>query len=801
MSPSVRHRHPDTLRPCLLALALCTGLHGTAAFAQEARPAQQDAATTLDTIIVTSTKRATSLQKTPATITAVTSTALSDTGALDVHDYAKLVPGLSVANFGPGAARLSMRGVHAVGEATTAVYYDETPISGSVGTSSDPGGRSPEMNLFDVQRIEALRGPQGTLYGASSMGGALRLIYNKPVLDAIEGAVQAGYAQISGGDASWTTNAMINAPIVDNVLGVRAVLYKRHTGGYMDSLVYGTKNVNSSGNAGGRLAIRYQPTPALTVDLSHAVQDSDGTNFGYTPDNGVAWGSSLRTLVPYEDRTRISNLTLNWDLDWATLTAVSSWYDRDNAYGQDTSGLFATYKNAYTQAAQGAVYCGSLGAVAAAANATCKSLNASLGLPNYAPQTYAAVRPTITGYATTAGNYIPSLLYYPGNTTNWSNEWRLSSNKNAILDWTVGAYAENRNNRLLSMYYRADPATGEVLDPQPDVLYRRYLHDQFKQQAAYGEGTWHATDALDVTLGLRYYHYTHSVAGYVDRALPPLMGAVRAPSELVTSERGWLKKLNVAYTVSPTALIYFTAADGMRPGGVNQAVGLPNDFVAYAGDSLWNYEIGAKTAWLNNTLQANIALYQTNWDKMQVQGLYGASTLFLANASTARLRGTEWELVWSPLSGLDLGLNLNYIDAVLTDDQPPGLQSPDITGRAGDRIPSIPHFTGTLSAAYRWSLTSAVDGMVRLDANRVGRSWYTFRPNDPAHREMGDYSLVNARIGVESVSGKWAGYLYANNLANKLAVTYAGYQSVYFPQGLAYTAAPRTIGVDLKYSF
>jgi len=369
MPLSARLRRLDMLRPGLLALALYMGLHGSVAVAQET-PVPQDSAKMLDTITVTSTKRTTSLQKTPVTISALTSETISDSGSLDVGDYAKFVPGLSVVNSGPGSSRLAMRGINAVGEATTAVYYDETPISGSVGTGSDPGGRNPEMNLFDVERVEALRGPQGTLYGASSMGGALRVIFNKPALDTTEGSVQAGYAQIEGGDSSWMTNIMVNAPLVKDVLGMRAVLYKRETGGYIDSLTYDRKNVNYSGNAGGRLMFRMQPREDLTLDLSYSSQNSNGTNYAYTPDAGVKWGSTLQTLVPYKDQTQISNVTLNWDLHWATLTGVSSYYDRDNTYGQDTSGLFAAYQAGYGAAAghlaQAEAYYRSLGPAYAA---------------------------------------------------------------------------------------------------------------------------------------------------------------------------------------------------------------------------------------------------------------------------------------------------------------------------------------------------------------------------------------------------------------------------------------------------
>lgn len=775
---------------CSITLCLATTLGLCSpglALAQETATESNDAKM-LDSVQVTATKRSTSVQKTPIAITALTSETLTDTGSLDVRDYAKLVPGLTVINGGPGAARLAMRGINAVGEATTAVYYDETSISGAVGTGSDAGGRNPELNMFDVERVEALRGPQGTLYGAGSMGGALRVIFNKPDLEQTQGAFAAGYAQTRGGDASWLANAMFNVPLAKDVFGARLVVYKRDTGGYIDSLTYDKRNVDHSSNMGARLMFRLQPSDNLTLDVSHSVQSNDSTSVAYTPDAGIKWGSTYGAMVPYSDTTRISNITLNWDLGWATLTGVSSYFNRGNTYGQDTTHLIGAYASGYggaaTQLAGAAAYYASLGPAYAA----------------YA-QAYAAQATYYGGLALTASSYVPSVLYYPGTTTNWSNEWRLSSDIGGRVDWSTGLYAENRVNQLLSMYYPVNPDTGAV--EAPDVLlYRRHIHDQYKQKAAFGEVTWHATDVLDATLGLRYYDYSRAITGYVDQASTALGTNLSSLSEVSSSERGWLKKFNLSYTLSPTVMLYLTAADGMRPGGANQALGLPDALYAYKGDSLWNYEIGAKTAWLDRSLLVNVAAYQIDWSDIQVQGLYNGVSLFLTNAGKARLRGTEWELAWRPLAGLDVGLNFNYIDAILTEDQVSnGLQATDTTGRKGDRITGIPHFTSTLSGGYRWPLNHQLDGMIRLDANYVGRSYSTMRPNDVTRREMGDYTLVNARVGIESASQAWSAYLYVNNVFNKLAITNAGYNAYYYPDGVAYTAPPRTIGVDVKFNF
>ncbi len=706
---------------------------------------------TLGAMTVTATKRKTSIDKTPIAITAIPAETLSDAGALDVKDYAKLVPGLSVQDNGPGATRLSIRGIYSTGEATTGVYYDETPISGSVGSTNDAGGRSPDLSLFDVDRIEVLRGPQGTLYGASSMGGAIRVIYEKPKLDTYEGAVEAGYAITKGGDQSWLTHAMVNLPLVQDKLAARVVVYKRDTGGYVDNTYLHQSNVNDAKTSGGRLLLRYKPTDKVTVDASYADESSNATNAGWSPLKDVRYGSVAQLLVPYRDLTRISNITLNWDLDWATLTAVTSYFDRTSAYGLDSSYLFEKY---------------------------------------------------LSYGAASAAQYIPASIYYPGATNNWSNELRLSSRDNDTLEWTVGLYNENRKNRLFSEDVMADPASGRFIKPL-DIFYRRHINDNLKQKAVYGETTWHATSRLNITTGLRYYQYDKTIVGYTDIPLALIGAPKTAPSTVKAGESGWLKKLNISYEVAPTTMLYATAADGMRPGGANQVIGLAENLTAYNSDSLWNYEIGAKTRWLDDKLYLNVALYQINWHNMQVnaQTANGAYQ-FLTNAGSARMRGTEWELMYRPMPGLDLSANFNYIDPKLVQDQiNNNIAASNTLGRDGDRVPYIAKWTGDLAVAYRWPLSDDYDGMVRVDANYVGTSYSTFRPTDPARIAMGNYTMTNARFGVESADGKWSGYLYVNNLFNKLATTSATVNPYFFPYGLAYSVPPRTIGVDLKYNF
>jgi iron complex outermembrane receptor protein len=743
-----------------------------ASTAKPAAPSKDDA-TSLGAITVTATKHATAIDKTPIAITAIPAEVLADSGAVSINDVVKMVPGVSVEDAGAGQSRISIRGIYAAGEPTTGIYYDETPISGSVGTTNDAGGHEPDLNLFDIDRVEVLRGPQGTLYGASSMGGAIRLISNKPELDQAEGSVETGYAVTKGGSPSWQTNAMFNLPLIQDKLAVHVVANKQDTGGYIDNVVLNRNHVGESHTGGGRVMVRYQPTDKVTIDASFSTQAANAQPNFWTPyserwalaplypvEQPSRYGSETATLVPYRDHTNISNITLNWDLNWATLTAVTSYFDRASYYSQDSTPLFQYAKNLLGELGLGQVY--------------------------------------------NAEQYIPSYLYYPGQTTNWSNELRLSSKSNDTLDWTAGIYEEQRESSLFSEYEYADSATGGPLSPS-QIFFRRHIADDLQQKAAYGEATWHVTQDLNITGGLRYYSYSKDITGYTDLNFnfPLIGGGTIPPTTVSAGQNGWLKKLDISYNLAPNVMVYGLAADGMRPGGANQLINLPINLTTYKSDSLWNYELGIKSNWFERKLYVTADVYQINWHNMQVSAITQDGTSeFITNAGAARMRGFEWETLYRPLHGLDITANFNYVDAVLTQNQiSNNYEDQGVLGQVGDRVPYTPKYTSALAATYHWPIGANLDGMARLDSNYVGTSYSTFRPNDPTRTNMGNYTMVNGRIGLEDADGSWSASLYVKNMFNKLAFVSTGLQTYYAPFGEAYTVPPRTIGVDLKYNF
>jgi iron complex outermembrane receptor protein len=783
----VKHRRAALARhPLWAACFMAVSLTSAGAFAQDATVAphteasdsktkapSKDDATSLGAITVTATKHATAIDKTPMAITAVPAEVLADAGAQNINDMIKMVPGVSVQDAGAGQSRISIRGIYAAGEPTTGIYYDETSIPGSVGTTNDAGGHQPDLNLFDIDRVEVLRGPQGTLYGASSMGGAIRLISNKPELDRVDGSVEAGYAVTDGGAPSWLSNAMFNLPLIQDKLALRVVADKQDTGGYIDNVVLDRTHVGDFKQGGGRVMLRYQPTDKVTLDASFSTQATNAEPDFWSPyperwalasvypvDLPSKYGSEVATLVPYRDHTKISNVTLNWDLDWATLTAVTSYVDRQSDYSQDSTPLFQY----------------------------AKALLSAVGLE----------------HVYNADQYIPSFLYYPGRTTDWSNELRLSSNNNDTLDWTAGLYEEQRKSRLFSENLYADAETGGPLSPS-EMFFRRHITDDLQQKAAYGEATWHVTPDLNITGGLRYYDYSKDITGYTDLNFnfPLIGGGTLPPTTVSAGQNGWLKKLNISYDLAPNAMLYALAADGMRPGGANQLINLPVNLTTYKSDSLWNYELGIKSNWLDRKLYFTADVYQINWHNMQVSAItLDGTSEFITNAGAARMRGLEWDVLYRPIPGLDLSANFNYIDAVLTQDQISSLyEEQGVLGRAGDRVPNTPKYTGLVSADYRWPMGDNLGGMARLDANYVGTSYSTFRPNDPTRTSMGNYTMVDGRIGMEDGNGHWSAYLYVKNMFNTLAFVSTGLQTYYSPFGEAYTIAPRTIGIDLKYNF
>lgn len=739
----------------LSVLALVSASAASAAAADAA--AEQDSGGIGD-IIVTAQKRETRLQETPAAISAISAENLEAQAIVGLNDLARAAPGLTVSDAGPGERRISLRGIRSAGEAQVAVYYDEAPLTGPPGASSDAGRSQGGLQLFDIDRVEVLRGPQGTLYGASSMGGTLRIIYSKPT-DILEAAVDVTGSTTAHAGENYQVNGMVNLPIAGDRLAVRAVAWRHQSAGWVDSPRLAAEGLNKNESEGGRLLLGARPTDWLKLDL--------GVHYSREKGQDPVWAPSLGKFIspntinlPTRDKNRLYTAAAYADLGFAELVATGSLQDRDQVYFRDPYYLM--------QLARG---------------------NRGFCIRHSTP-TDCATPAGMTAYNAYVDSLLPLGYIYTQEMKNYSSEVRLQSNEGGLLDWTIGGYWSKRSSKMDSHGQRAD-SLGILLENVPYV-YARRVHDKLSQLAGFGEVSVHLTDRLTLTGGLRYYDYKRTVAGDTEKGFDLINFAIQPWTERETSENGPLYKANLSYQATSNVLFYAQAASGFRPGGANQVLGLPDAFTPYLADRLWTYEAGTKTTLFDGQILFNLTGYLTNWDNMQVSGSSGTYS-FLTNAGDARVKGLEVQTVVAPITGLQFSADLSLLSAKLITDQVNGLVVAQ--GKAGDKIPEIPSLSFALSGQYEWEVGDKT-ALIRADYSYVGRSHSEFRPTSPLYREMGDYSLAGLRAGIGNE--RFGAYLFVTNLFDTLARTRAG-NMIGMPVEVVTTAQPRTIGLNLKF--
>jgi iron complex outermembrane recepter protein len=752
-----------------LLLAACVGTAAGQQSTPQPRASETASSNGIEEVIVTALKRDTSLQETPLSISAVTGATLSHSGVTDIARLTQAVPGLVFEEAGPASTRVTLRGIRSVGEPTVGLYYDETAVSGAVGAGNDAGGETPLAKLFDVERVEVLRGPQGTLYGSGSMGGTLRVIFNKPDVSKPAAAVDADAVATSGGSGGYDADGMANIPIINGKLAARAVLYSQGLGGYVDNTFLNEHNVDNYHNDGGRLLLRFSPSDALTLDASYLYQYVDGQNPTWNDSQGP-YISRAQVQLPVTDRLQIYNLTARWDFQRVLVAAVVADTERKTSNSSDVSPFIGN--DAHNPAACAAFRGG--------------------GKP-----CSAATQATFNSYVATK---VPSLLYPVQTIYNPTAEVRLSSPGKSFLDWTAGAFYSDRTTHANNSEVLVDPASGALLPQPASNVYTRLIVDHLKQLAGFGEGTAHFTDALALTFGARYFNYTRDVGGATPVALDLVGASVTPYRQVSSSQNGWVTRTNLSYQLSADVLVYATASQGFRPGGVNQVLGLPTALAPYQSDSLWNYEAGTRTSWLDKRLIFNIDGYVINWSNMQVSGRTpNGAFAFITNAGAARVKGAELDLTAVPLENLQITADASVLRAALTENQ----ASPNVLGPGvkGDEIPYVPRFTGGLSVQYTSAITSFFNGMVRIDASYVGQSHSEFNNSNHFDTALPAYSLTNVRAGVEGTRRDWGVYLYANNVFNKNAIVDSAASAISLGQNLVQSARPRTYGLNFRKSF
>lgn len=703
----------------------------------------------VEEIVVTATKRGEqNIQDVSMSIAAFDEQNLRDRGADNFLDYARAVPGLAVQDQGPGDKKYIIRGVQSVGAATTGLYFDEIVMTAN--NRQDGGGRQPDVKLFDVERVEVLRGPQGTLYGASSMSGTIRVVSNKPDASEFAGRVEGTVSNTRHGNENYRINAMVNVPLIEDKLAVRGVYYMRDESGFIDNVRLGLKGINDEDTQGGRLAVRLLASDTLTLTASGLYQKTESNGrYGFEPGTGEL-EVAFYTQTPWSDDLYALNFTAEQKLDAGTLLLTSSWFDRDIDFNNDGTTILA-------------------------------------------------------GILARPPEQVRGLLAQPQSRSIWSNEARFSSDWDGPFNLVTGVFFQQEKGDFNSRVDSAD-ANGKA-EADPLVYLWRTIDSQIENRSLFGELSYQLTGKLTATLGARWFQFDVEEQSSLLIACcsgnTPGSGAA-APTS--SSDEDVNYKLNLSYEANDDVLLYAQAAQGFRSGGNNEpgisVVAGCQNASSFGSDALWNYEIGAKMSLFDSRAVLNVTPYYIDWSDMQVRAFDPVcNNARIANAGEARIQGLEAELVLRPMTALQLNVTFNYSDAELTEDQPRATGSGNGTeGLKGDDVPGVPRTTGSAGAQYTFPIGNrSFSGMLRGDYSYVGSSKTAFRPlTDSTYRVQPSYSLTNLRFGLLGES--WEATVFLNNVFDERAEVTRLVFSQTRPD-IIITNRPRELGLSFSKSF
>lgn len=604
----------------------------------------------LESLMVTATKRAERLSDVPQAVAVLPAEDLLRQGATQFRDYADLVPGLSLVTSGAGNTLITLRGV-TVGidiSSTTAIYLDEVPY----GSSTTFGGSSfttLDSSLFDVDRVEVLKGPQGTLYGASSMGGLIKYVARRPRSDRFEGEVQAGIASTHGGGVGYTTGAVVNVPLSPGTAAIRASAFSLRDSGYVDNVKLGDEDVNRTEIKGGRLDALLTPTRELSVRLAGFAQNIDRDGHGTvdytlagTPVHGEL-AQSRGAPEPFTQRYRLLSATIEYDLGASRLTSVTADQSIRNVQYTDLTA--------------------STGAVLALCPPFCRnygSVSAFAGL----------------------------------NIDKFSQELRLASQDSRKLEWIVGGFYTRERTALHSEYVLTDPqgrpATNDVLIYDSPSAY--------KELSGFGDLTWHFTDKLDATVGARVASHEVSTSAVGSG----LFGAGATTPARESTDRVATYLVNGRYRPDDWTTAYARYATGYRPGGPNVGftdpiTGAPVGPPSFGSDSLKSYEVGFRRETTDRRFSVDLAAYYIDWKDIQLSLVSGPYAYRDNAPGGARVQGAEVAIAARPTRDLGISAALAYTNAELA------AAVPSLGGRDGERLPGVPRLTANFVADYVFS--------------------------------------------------------------------------------------------------
>ncbi len=726
-SPAV-HRTP-ALRAKPLVVAISSILATSLAHADQA--ASPAAGTGLDEIVVTAQKRVENLQSVPISIQALDTKKLAELQVGSFDDYARYLPSLSVQSYGPGQAQLYVRGVtnggdgvHVGSQPLVGVYLDEMPVT-TISNNLD-------IHVYDVQRVEALSGPQGTLFGASSMAGTMRIITNKPDPTKFEAGYDVTANTFTDGGPGGKLEGFVNLPISDKA-AIRLVGWDEHDGGYInnirsspqyfptsgavrDNAEYVKKNSNTVETAGGRLALKLALNDTWTVSPSVMTQNQTARGqYAYTP--------YPITLTPtYPDGHMGPPMTLGGTGD----LNISRYADEINRDGWTmgtlvvegkVSDLDLTYAGGYIKRHTFNV-----------SDYSDYSLFYDVAYAA-SPQYYGNAFVNKNGAVINPAQVVIGTNYF----TKTSNELRLATPSTWRLHGVVGLFAEKQANEIRYDYITQDASPAISVSGSPGTIWMEHAFRTDRDSALYTDMTFDATSKLAFNGGIRLYRYDNTIDGYFgfsnnfpsssspysgeNLCTTPILDNHSEPCQNLNNrgtKQSETHRLNATYKFDDDKMVYGTWSTGFRPGGVNRLINVP----PYNPDYLTNFELGSKTSWFDHRLRLNGAVFYERWKEAQFAYPGQAGVNVVINAGRAAIKGVEAEVHWKATDGLTLSTSLTYLDTELLTNvchyPSPSLNctEPSLSGNAnavfapaGSRLPVSSKIKGNTIARYEWTVS------------------------------------------------------------------------------------------------
>jgi iron complex outermembrane receptor protein len=700
-----------------------------------------DSQSGLAEIVVTAQKRTERLQDVPMSMSVISGDRLTATQSTTLQDIANSVPGLQAISSSPAVNTLVIRGINTGAgiNASVATYVDEVPYT-SAGPFSYSANIAPNFDPYDLARVEVLRGPQGTLYGASALSGLLKYVTNAPDPSGFSASFLAGGNHVDHGGAGYELHGMVNIPLGPTA-AFRLTGSDAYFPGYVDDPSRGKENINGVRRENARASFLWKPTDDLSVRLTAAYQRLTAGDIN-DEDLDVA---TLRPIYgdlthvrkfsqPQRVSNEIFNSTINWNLGFASLTSSTSWTKVDPYVFSDASASFGPVLDS--------IFGGNLGA------------------------------------AVVAREPVHSL----------KQELRLASVTQQPLEWTVGAYYDDETAHEFEPLYAADLNTGQLLPNFQPPLGAYFIDSTYREYAAFADVNYHLTSAFEVGAGGRYSKNKQTYHQVNNGFFTGINDFGTESDQSVTTY-----SVDTKYRFTPGLMAYARVATGYVPGGPNDVIPgshLPSTFES---SSTTNYELGIKASADEERISYDVDVFEVEWKRIQLFAQFG-NLVGISNGGTARSRGLEGTFTFRPIKELTLMLNGAYTDARLTEDTPASFG-----GHDGDRLPLSPFFAGTVAAEYERPIGSNVSAFGGIEWHYNGSRIAPFNSGGP-RADLPGYSMVDLRTGVKV--HRYTITAYVKNVGDVRAINTVFSETVAGRAALdANVGMPRTIGLTVSATF